>query len=112
MVEKGILVPGTTLFTRSRGQIYKATLNENRSIGLETKNDYVEHRSPTSTAKVIRKNSVNGWIFWKILESGKYRDLKSDRDRYIQSQGFRETVTITNFHWLLTIAKINNAKSI
>lgn len=81
LIDAHILAPGTSLRAESDDSV-SALLNADGSISLAIEGNLREYQSPSAAAKALTGKSVNGWVFWKVDESGQINTLAFFRSKY------------------------------
>jgi hypothetical protein len=81
LIDANILKPGTNLYAESDDSA-SALLNADGSISLTIEGNLKEYQSPSAAAKALTGKSLNGWVFWKVDESGQINTLASFRSKY------------------------------
>jgi hypothetical protein len=74
IIDAGILSPGIKVYSVMNKQI-TGILNSDGSITLKIKDEIKNFPFPSGAARAIENRSLNGWIYWQVLDSGEYRDL-------------------------------------
>lgn len=85
IIDSGIIKPDTKVY----GSIdHKVTgnINGDGSITLFFDHQHKTFPFPSGAARAIVKTSTNGWLFWKILEGGQYKDLSFFKNEYLKKQ--------------------------
>ncbi|WP_262914615.1 hypothetical protein [Pontibacter vulgaris] len=85
LIEKGIIEAGSEVVAAIDDEI-RGTLNKNGSITLVIDDERKRYPFPSGAARAVTNTSVNGWIFWRILENGVYRDLAYFRKKFTESE--------------------------
>lgn len=81
IIERGIIQVGTKVYSSPD---YKTvgTLDKEGAITFKINNKIKTFPYPSGAARALTKTSVNGWIYWSILEKGKYYDLSYYKEKY------------------------------
>jgi len=82
IIEAGIIAPNTAVYNTINESII-GILNRNGSITLDINGEAKNFPYPSGAARAIVNLSVNGWIFWKIMENGVLNDLTVFKKRYL-----------------------------
>lgn len=83
VIEAGLIKPGTMLYASSDYNI-TGILNADGSIELTIDEIKKVFPYPSGAARAIRNISVSGWVFWKVLEDGKYLELLNFKKRFLE----------------------------
>lgn len=83
IIDSGLIKPGTKVFAAPDNDII-GTINEDGSISLTIENKQKVFPFPSGAARAIVKISVNGWLFWRIKESGQFKELSHFKKEYIK----------------------------
>lgn len=83
IIDSGLIKPDTKVFASSNPEI-SGKINQDGSISLLIENQQKNFPFPSGAARSIVKISVNGWIFWKIMDSGQLKDLSYFKKEYIR----------------------------
>ena len=89
IIESGIIKPDTKVYASLNYQAVGSpqiigNLNKDGSISFYIDNQLKTFPFPSGAARAIAKISVNGWIFWKILDSGQYKELSFFKEKYLR----------------------------
>ena len=82
IIEAGIIEPNTKVYNTINESVI-GTLNRNGSISLNINGETKNFPYPSGAARAIVNLSVNGWVFWKIMENGVLNDLTVFKKRYL-----------------------------
>lgn len=83
IIDSGLIKPDTKVYASSIPEI-SGKINHDGSITLLIDNQQKNFPFPSGAARSIVKTSVNGWIFWKIMDSGQLKDLSYFKKEYIR----------------------------
>lgn len=83
IIDSGLIKPDTKVFASSNPEI-SGKINQDGSISLFIDNQQKNFPFPSGAARSIVKISVNGWIFWKIMDSGQLKDLSHFKKEYLK----------------------------
>lgn len=87
IVDAGVITADTTLVGGKRNE-YTGTITADGLIQLITKNSQLkEYASPSGAARAVTGLHLNGWLYWKVLDSGIYKELAYYREQYKQLIG-------------------------
>jgi hypothetical protein len=81
IIDSGLIKPGTRVYASKDRNIF-GNINEDGSITLILDNQPKSFPFPSGAARAIVKLSVNGWLFWQILDSNEYKDLSYFKKEY------------------------------
>jgi len=81
IIDSGILIAGTDVFAINNKKT-RGKLNRDGSITVKINGEDIVCPYPSGAARTIEKKSLNGWIYWCILDSGSYNNLTYYRDIY------------------------------
>jgi hypothetical protein len=90
VIKAGLLKPGTTVYATSDINI-TGTLNNDGSIEIVIDGIKKLFPYPSGAARAIRNISVSGWVFWKVMEDGKYLELLNFKKRFLELNPYIET---------------------
>lgn len=85
IIESGIIKPDTTVYASVNHQI-TGVINPDGSITLNHNREPKTFPFPSGAARSIVKTSTNGWLFWKILDDGEFRNLSYFKNEYQKIQ--------------------------
>lgn len=83
IIDSGLIKPNTKVFASSNPEI-SGIINRDGSISLFVDNQQKNYPFPSGAARSIVSISVNGWIFWKIMDSGQLKELSYFKKEYIK----------------------------
>jgi len=83
IIDSGLIKPDTKVFASSNPEI-SGKINHDGSISLFVDNQQKTFPYPSGAARSIVRISVNGWIFWKIMDSGQLKELSYFKKEYIK----------------------------
>lgn len=81
IIDVGLIKPNTKVYASTTNDI-NGIINKDDSLSLRINDKEINFPYPSGAARAITKTSVNGWIFWRILDNGEYKELKSYKDKY------------------------------
>jgi hypothetical protein len=85
IINAGILQPGTKLYAASDNKV-TSTLNVDGSVTLELNGEEKIYPYPSGAARAVRNISVSGWVFWRVMEDGRFIELTEFKHRYLKSK--------------------------
>lgn len=74
IIDSGIIKPNTKVYGSKNLDVI-GIINEDGSITISIDNQKKTFPFPSGAARYIANLSVNGWLFWKINDSGQYKEL-------------------------------------
>jgi len=83
IIDSGLIKSDTKVFASINHEII-GNINRDGSITLFINNQQKTFPFPSGAARAIVKLSVNGWLFWKILDSNQYKELSYFKQEYIK----------------------------
>lgn len=83
IIDSGIIKPDTKIYASINHEII-GNINQDGSISLFVDNQLKTFPFPSGAARAIVEISVNGWLFWKILDSDQYRELSYFKKEYMK----------------------------
>jgi hypothetical protein len=81
LLDEGILPAGILLHPLTDSTI-PGTLMADGSIRLQLGNSFKDFPSPSGAARAIGKRSLNGWLFWQVMEGQSLYNLAHYRKLY------------------------------
>lgn len=81
LIEYGAIKCGEKVYADSDNKII-GTLDKEGAITVNIDGETKTFPFPSGAARAIMKTSINGWIFWRILEDGQYRELRYFKEKY------------------------------
>lgn len=84
LVDEGILKAGSTVYGSLANNV-SGILSEDGDISLVIDNKFRKFPFPSGAARAVEKRSLNGWIYWKIMDedTNTFKELKYYRDKYV-----------------------------
>ena len=83
IIDSGLIKPDTKVFASINHEII-GKINQDGSITLFIDNLQKTFLFPSGAARAIVKMSVNGWLFWQILESDQFKELSYFKKEYLK----------------------------
>ena len=84
IIDSGIIKPDTKVYATTNHQI-TGNINRDGSITLTFDHQLKTFPFPSGAARAIVKTSTNGWLFWKILDAGHYKELSYFKNEYLKN---------------------------
>lgn len=88
IINAGIIEIGTKVYSSPNNDI-SGTIDKDGAITFEINNKIKTFPFPSGAARAITKTSVNGWIYWRILNDGIYYELSDYKRKYKQTESQR-----------------------
>ncbi len=85
MIDSGFIKPTTKVYASINHNIV-GTINSDGSISVNIDNMDKIFPYPSGAARAFVKTSINGWLFWEILELGEYKSLAILKKEYKNKQ--------------------------
>ena len=83
IIDSGLIKPDTKVYAAINPDVI-GNINHDGSISLFIDKQQKTFPFPSGAARAIVKTSVNGWIFWRIMDSGKLKELSHYKKEYIR----------------------------
>lgn len=84
LIEAGVIKANTKVYAKDNN--VSGIINLDGSITLEVNGKTQNFPYPSGAARAIVQKSVNGWIFWRIKESGDFKTLSEIKKEYLQNK--------------------------
>jgi hypothetical protein len=84
IIDSGIIKPETKVYASLNHQI-TGNINGDGSITLFFDHQPKTFPFPSGAARAIVKTSINGWLFWKILDCDQYKELSYFKNEYLKN---------------------------
>lgn len=85
IIDSGIIQADTMVYASINHQI-TGIINSDGSITLNHLHEPKTFAFPSGAARSIVKTSTNGWLFWKILDDGEFKNLSHFKSEYQKIQ--------------------------
>lgn len=85
IIESGFIKPDTKVYASIDHKIV-GNLNKDGSISIIVNNGLKTFPFPSGAAREFVNVSVNGWIFWEILDSGEYKSLAKCKQEFLNKK--------------------------
>lgn len=83
IIDSGLIKPDTKVYSSINPEII-GNINHDGSISFFIDNQQKIFPFPSGAARAIAKTSVNGWLFWKIMDSGQLKELSHYKKEYMR----------------------------